>query len=289
MKTILLVALTLGWAATSGPALHEFEDGFVERTLEVVIRDNVATAKYSIGLNETTLCDLLDQWKKSHENPHQTQRSQHNETIIADQSLGTNDQAEITEVAKPAVGSKPKVEPEPTESLAESAPKPDEFGTVKKSSAVPQRPVEPARDGEGEEDDNPIQQQLLAELQSLGPEQIARGVVVTCDGKPLKIRNVTADLAPRHPFVLVVKFEFEIPATKSAILEIKDQNFREQTGAVRYAIKALGNLMLVKSDAAPIIIRAKRLELAELSKKETISKTSISAQLLLMSNPEKGD
>jgi len=95
---------------------------------------------------------------------------------------------------------------------------------------------------------------------------------------------VKASPAPRHPFNLVVRFEFELPPTKSVQLDIADTNFLRQTGAVRYAIKAVGSTMLVKSNAAPIIIRAKRVELVGLSRKETVSATSISAKILLMSN-----
>ena len=41
---------------------HEFEDGFVERSVAVVIRDNVAHVVYSIGLNPTTKDQLIEFW-----------------------------------------------------------------------------------------------------------------------------------------------------------------------------------------------------------------------------------
>jgi len=44
---------------------HEFEDGFVERSVAVVVRDNVARIEYSIGLNPTTREALIDFWNAS--------------------------------------------------------------------------------------------------------------------------------------------------------------------------------------------------------------------------------
>lgn len=43
---------------------HELEDGFVERTIQVVIRDNVATVKYSVGLSDSTKAEILQHWTR---------------------------------------------------------------------------------------------------------------------------------------------------------------------------------------------------------------------------------
>ena len=54
--TLLLVTLP------SKSGAHEFEDGFVERSVAVVIRDNIAIVEYSIGLNPDTKVQLIDFW-----------------------------------------------------------------------------------------------------------------------------------------------------------------------------------------------------------------------------------
>lgn len=41
---------------------HELEDGFVERSVAVVVRDNVARMEYSIGLNPNTRQQLIAFW-----------------------------------------------------------------------------------------------------------------------------------------------------------------------------------------------------------------------------------
>ena len=185
-------------------------------------------------------------------------------------------------------------EDSPTEGLQEQQEqKQDRRAPGATTSAATTSVTKPTEESEEKslphDDENPIHERLLAVLKSVGPDQIARRIQITCDDQPLKVKNVQASPAPRHPFNLVVKFEFELPPTRSGQLDIVDKNFRQQTGAVRYAIKALGSTMLVKSNAAPIIIRAKRVELAGLSRKETVSETSISAKILLMSNSDKED
>lgn len=41
---------------------HEFEDGFADRTVRVLIRDRTATIEYSVGCNQNTMCGVLDHW-----------------------------------------------------------------------------------------------------------------------------------------------------------------------------------------------------------------------------------
>jgi len=281
--------------------------------LAIVIRDNVATAEYSIGLNESTLTELLAQWEKSEADSSQPEPlestnadpAQSPDVSKPDPPTGTFIDPKPdskTEISDPEskIQSNPKLKPGETEAgsqtkagrvLNRQTSSPSAELTA--NSAVDESTGEPHQGKSlpqnDEEDKNPIHERLLATLKRMGPKQISRRIHVNCDGKPLKIKNVEASPAPRHPFNLVVKFEFELPLTKSVQLDIADTNFLRQTGAVRYAIKAAGSTMLVKSNAAPIIIRAKRVELAGLSRKETVSKTSISAKILLVSNSNKED
>jgi len=44
---------------------HEFEDGFVERSVAVVVRDEVARLEYSIGLNPSTRQQLIEFWQST--------------------------------------------------------------------------------------------------------------------------------------------------------------------------------------------------------------------------------
>ena len=55
-------AMIIGVGEASG---HEFEDGFVERSVAVVVRGNVARLEYSIGLNPNTRQQLIEFWQST--------------------------------------------------------------------------------------------------------------------------------------------------------------------------------------------------------------------------------
>ena len=326
MKIIFLITLTLG-LVTTGPTPHEFEDGFVERTLAIVIRDDVATAEYSIALNETTLQNLLDRWQKteasnppasaqpeSAKTPGPTKTDAQSKALIEPSS---HRQTPNPHLEPPGADqSRAELRSTKPENSAATTAQPQRRGVGQWGEPTLDSEVSPLDDqgtsnntatgGVNEPDakhvEIPIPEDLLESLRKLGPSQITRQIRITCNGQPLQIKNVSADAAPRHPFNLVVQFEFQIPAdaipdktapdddsVKSAQLKIEDQNFRQQTGAIRYALKTLGSTMLLKSDAAPILVRAQRHELAGLSKKETAIQTSISAEILFTSNLKLGD
>ena len=306
MKIILPIALALGLVLPF-PAPHELEDGFVERTFAVVIRDNIATAKYSIGVNETTLKEIIAQWQK----PEATDL-----TAKIEPTRNQTSSAK-TDVQPKAAISAPSDSAKSPQSLQLNSEQSEQEGRVGGSStkfvelaaqATIQSAAAKSEDSspdslpptgystnaaaeentdspDSEHPMNAISKELLASLQKLGPSHIAQQILVTCDGQPLQIKNVSAGPAPRHPFNLTVQFEFEIPELKSesAKLKIEDHNFRRHAGAIRTALKTRGNTMLVKSDAAPIIVRAQRHQLAGLPEKEASKKTSISAEIVILS------
>lgn len=45
--------------------VHELKDGFVERAVEVVVRDDKLRVKYFVGLNENTMADMLSSWSSA--------------------------------------------------------------------------------------------------------------------------------------------------------------------------------------------------------------------------------
>lgn len=300
MKTILFIALTLGLVPTR-PAPHEFEDGFVERTFAIVIRDNLATAEYSIGLNESTMQELLDHWQSPevtdsptedeqllHKTPSPSKTDARSRVLIGPH----NDSQDKNAATEPLEKDPSDVEtslPKPEKPAAKPATQTDEPSSAASSlepeaeSSIRNDALENSGSPSSKHLEPTIPEELLASLKQLGPSQIAKKIAISCNGQPLQIKNVSAAAAPRHPFNLVVQFEFEIPSLESAALKIEDRNFRQHNGAIRYALKALGNTILVKSNVAPIIVRAQRHQLGALSKKEASNWTSISAEILRVS------
>ena len=51
------------WLGLGEANAHELEDGFVERSVAVVVRPGEATIRYSIGANETTRQQLANLWR----------------------------------------------------------------------------------------------------------------------------------------------------------------------------------------------------------------------------------
>ena len=62
MLTRCLIFLSATALALSALSAHELEDGFVERAVEIVVRDNMLCLKYYVGLNENTMNDVISEW-----------------------------------------------------------------------------------------------------------------------------------------------------------------------------------------------------------------------------------
>lgn len=272
MKPVLLsFVLALGLSSTSA---HKFEDGFVERTMAIVVRDKTATVEYSVGLNAKTMRDVLDQWEADSHKPGST-----NPTASAAQGVA---------------GSSPPAEPN-SEAYTQDT-KSKKVGNQRQADSTSPKPL--SKQGTSSNPDsesllgmgiNPddesahkIDAELYARFKKLAPNEIANRIAVTCDGQRVVPGSVTAGPTPLHPFLLVVKFEFKLPASEGIDLKIRDQNFPGNSGAVRYALKTKGNSMLLKSNKAPILVRSERVELTDLTPKKQEQLTTIAARLAII-------
>jgi len=275
----ILIAILADPGLTSAP--HKFEDGFVERTFAVIVHDQTAQAKYAIGLNEATILELLAQWEATDRtNKDASQKDKSQKPTRSTNPSEFKQQPEIEPQRPTQQDSKAENNPAaPEQKPASTEPSPNPKKAQPKSADTNENK-------EDEKEENLINAETFARFQKVAPEQIAKRIKILCDEKTVPVKNVSLDPSPNHPFVLLVKFEFEIPAKETFQLEIQDENFSKQTGAVRRSLKTQGNAMLLNSNVAPIIIRSKRVELAGLSAKETAQQTSISAKLAIMSNSD---
>ena len=192
---------------------HQFEDGFVERAVAIVVRPDKTTIEYSIGANEVTRQCLMDYWS------------------------------------------------------GETSSEKDQIPAKNASTTV----------------DAPF-------VEAVG-QAIARRLVVAADGNPVAIELVEVIPTPRHHVEATVVLRFNTPqpaaGKKSVELTFEDRNFflptaedttdkTDQTdkdepspvplgGAFRYAFKATSGAMLNRSTVAPLLVRAQRLEDADLT------------------------
>ena len=108
------------------------------------------------------------------------------------------------------------------------------------------------------------------------------------NGQPVALSKVSVEPAARHPFSVVVKFQFSVEA-KQAVeeqgkaeqnkaagptskpdspqgsvveFEVTDGLFSDHHGATRYALRSRGSTMLLQSNVAPALVRADRVEIA---------------------------
>lgn len=264
--------------------MHKFEDGFVERTCAVVVEGNKATVQYQIGLNEKTIQDLLVQWTDN-KPKSVSETSQPSETSDPKQKedqqvpvLERNQNAKQIE-AKPGTAANSNRNPKTKKSKKIGT----ENDKAKPKLSPDAKSKTQLNDSENGVEEDVITIATLDKFQSVAGQEVAKRFKVTCNKKLIPVKNIKVEKAPRHPFVLLIKFELELPVFETGEVVISDENFRQQTGAVRYALKGTGDTMLLKSNVAPIVIRAKRIELSGLSAKETADKTSISARLAIMS------
>lgn len=271
--------------------MHKFENGFVERTCAVVVEGNKATVQYQIGLNEFTIRELMAEWAKTKKPEGFKNALPENEKSKTEVTPKTNSES------KSQVG--PAAQTEPSDSVnskaqkqelpvkAPNSPKGNPASRSKDSNEAPTSRTQTkpgSTEDTSETEDEPISKEALDEFLVVAGTEIAKRFKIKCDEKSIPIKSVSAEKAPRHPYVLLIKFKFELPANDSVQLEIADENFRNQKGAIRYALKGSKDTMLLNSNVAPIVIRAKRVELGGLSAKEVADQTSISAKLAIMSN-----
>ena len=96
-------------------------------------------------------------------------------------------------------------------------------------------------------------------------ERISGQLELKLDGTLVSLRSVDIEPYPRHHFDFTGRFEFDLPEKKAIYLTLRDTNFMELEGGVRYATRATDGSMVARSNVAPIIVRAKRHDLSLLN------------------------
>ncbi len=128
--------------------------------------------------------------------------------------------------------------------------------------------------------------ELVTKFRKLVAEKLARGLHVNCEGQLLAIREIKQELPAAYHMSVTVQFEFTLPTDKVTDLQISDDNFTRFDGCARYALKAVGNAVLTRSNVAPILVRAKRIEFADLSEEARRESCFINAQIVQAQKPQ---
>jgi len=289
LSVYCLVGLFVGMSATV--CAHVYEDGYVERSLTITIRDGVGYGEYQIGLNEKTadqILELAEQLKRKKNQEGVLKRkpsiaglddqSNAPQPISPTQALDTNEATKANKIAESKTGAMPK-----------PATVPEQRGTV----------------GAGEHLTELATIKRFGELQD---QWFTERLKLSSDGQAVKISKLSVEPAARHPYSVLVKFQFSlyknetnqglpvvgerraepktdppakpvVPAARAVDFRVTDQLFAGHSGAVRYALRARGSTMLLRSNVAPVLVRAKRLEINRKTAMDTESSPAIQAKL----------
>lgn len=267
--TIFPLTVTLAAAATM-LVPHVFPDGHVERTVAVVVRDRTLHIEYSVGMNDVTMQRMIEAWK----NPLPPANGTLDGTFKSIEA-GSADVA----IQDSIQDSNQKIAPEPT-------PEPFDFDLTKNLN----------------EEDFQNDETIVAEFKRLAVEHFSQQLCVKLDETELELEAVEQPVPTRLHMSLTMEFVVKIPRGESAAegdsaagpsatgpvrFEFVDRNFLSSTkstpwhGAIRTSLKALGGAMLVNSPAAPILIRAERVELTGATAEKRKQAATISGTLIL--------
>jgi hypothetical protein len=202
---------------------HKFPDGYVDRTIAVLVRNRHVEIEYSIGMNDRTMGRLIEDWQSS---------EMTSKALFSEENRIGNDKSTIP-FEKDSASTMPRLAD--IELLSEdSLP---EF-----TSNDPK---------------------VFDAFEKLASERLIAGFQIVKDGRVLKMPDRWEKLPTKRHMSLTLKLEFELPEKKTNDLVIEDKNFHTLAGGIRKSIKAKGNSILAKSNAAPIIVRAQRVERAD--------------------------
>ncbi len=247
---------------------HEFEDGHVERSVDIVVRNRDVQLKYAIGLSDSTIVDWLAR----------------EELLAADELERFH--SLIDEYEKKAGSNEADGESEP-----DTTSKP----VANNSAEVVADPAE-------------FQTEIQAMLQEKLGKKICDNLKLTCNDSELEFRETVFSKSSRHHVTLEITAKTKLPDDGVIEFAFNDLNFLEavqrteplaesrdtenapettnveQTndenefvfkGNVKLACRVKGKAVLLNSNVAPVLARAKVSELGPLSAEERLSAASI--------------
>ena len=271
---------------------HVYADGFVERSLTITIRDGIGYGEYQLGLNANTADQIIELAKQAKQKSVRPESSTKPPTAS---DLGGR--------------SKPE-QSVPTKSLdAANADKPDGLQTpeLKNSDAkahaalkLADSPPQPDTVGSGE---HLTDLATIARFGDLRQQWFTDHLKLVIDGQAVELEKVSVEPAARHPYSVLVKFQFSLekkkatedpsaavgepktdvktdsPANRTVGLQVTDNLFAGHAGATRYALRARGSTMLLQSNVAPVLVRAERVEIEPKAAIKNVGSPTIEAKL----------
>lgn len=241
---------------------HEFADGHVERAVSFVVRDRKGFVEYGVGCNPHTMAALLNKWRA-------------NDKALTEAELHDSPEQSgaIHSPATPVITSAKTAGENPAATDFDTKMSTSEELSVKNKLS----PTDP-----GKSLTRPLTAQELEiekAFQTAVLTEIAKQFEITCNGVRVNLTPHSVELSPRHHVNALAKLEFDLPPADRIRLVAHDLVFPDNGGAGRYALKPKGSTMLLRSNVAPILVRADRIDLNGLSPEMRAQKTTVDCEL----------
>ncbi len=241
----MLLVLVGTW--NNRAAAHQFEDGYVERTVAVRVRDQVGKIEYSIGLNDATMEQFRHRWPDDRELYEKFQQDSSNRQSSHQPSTGTTT----------------PVPQQPSPELASGLPTDKDLNLPEDGTLV-----------------NEIK--LIEAFAKVAAPHLQSGIRVSVNSSPIILKLVSAAPSPRHHATLDIIWKFELTDAPLIDLSVRDTNFLRQPGGIKYSLKTSGTSMTLRSNVAPILIRSTRIGLDVTSVKNRLLAPGIEARIRVL-------
>lgn len=271
------IAVLLIWPSTAKG--HEFDRGHIERSVDIVVRNHSVQVKYAIGLSDETIVDWLSREELIESDAEQRYRAL---ILKYEQENGSEEEQE-------------------KQAALESGENP------KGASALSGEATDPAE----------FQTELQDLLQEKLGEKICANMELLCNGQEIEISEPQYAKSSRHHVSLEITLKSTIPDVDVAEFVFNDKNFLDvdpkpakskagsgnitsdselaekstskqgqnaddflYSGNIRTACRVKGGAVMVNSNVAPVLARAKVADVGQLDAQQRVEAASISAKIV---------
>lgn len=130
--------------------------------------------------------------------------------------------------------------------------------------------------------------QLIRAFAKSAAPRLKAGLRVLVNEKPVDLKLVSSEPSARHHATLETVWKFRLPQLQQLPpnglmdLSIRDTNFLQQPGGIKYSLKTSGSSMTIRSNVAPILIRSTRIGLDSVSVKQRLIAPGIEARIRVL-------
>ncbi len=281
-RIVIAIILSISWVTLADA--HEFETGHIERSIDVIVRGQDVEIKYSLGLADETIVDWLVRAEKLDD----ADEARFRKSIAELESVSSSETSSLTQASDELTG--------PTEAPVEGEP--DTSGVQDSEFAAPLE----------------FQTELVSLLCDRLSGAVCENLQIASNGRPITFDETTVSNSSRHHVAMQITFRATLSTTKATELSITDRNFLEilkpqveeesdrpvgqavvgrdsqkpafrYFGNIRLACRVKGKAVQLNSNVAPVLTRAKPVELGGLSLEKRLDAATIRTKIAFVRSP----